>query len=629
MCGIAGFVGSNTDPPAREDAVRRMCASMIHRGPDDAGMVSLGPATLGMRRLAIFDPVNGAQPMTTPDRRYTLVFNGAIYNFSALRSELESSGWIFRTHCDTEVLLAALAQWGELALGRLRGMFAFALWDAAEQSLLVARDPFGIKPLYYSFQGDRLVFASEVTALLASGVCAGEIDPEAASEYLAWLAVPAPRTIYRGIMSLRPGECLRFRDGRLDIHPSWSFSTIPEDPKPCATREEFVLGLRQRLESSIAAHVLADVPVGAFLSGGLDSAIVVGLMARASSGELRTFSIGFDEDSFTETDAAEESARYFGTIHHTRIITGDEVARDLDKLLEACDQPTGDGVNTYYVSQTAHQGGVKVALSGLGGDELFGGYPSFNTLPVIARYLPAWWRLPPQVRSLAVRCLAAGRSRSRKLADFLGSARDAHELASMQRRVFSQGSQQSILAPDVVAGLKSSPFHPQLGLLREDVGNRELFSIMSAWEMRTYMADVLLRDSDMMSMRNSLELRVPFIDRPLIEWLWRQPSGVWDDRKRPKSALAEAAADVLPPGMARRKKRGFTMPFSVWMRSDLRPFLEDTFSAGSVGQSGLFSTASVQSIWRGFSSGSDDREWSRLWSLAVLISFVNRRRGAR
>ena len=602
---------------------------MIHRGPDDSGFASSGPATIGMRRLAIFDPVNGHQPMTTPDGRFTLVFNGAIYNYGPLRDELESLGYVFRTHCDTEVLLAALSKWGEDCLIRLRGMFAFALWDSVEESLLAARDPFGIKPFYYIARGRSLEFASEVAPLTWGNPGSTQVDPVAVADYLAWFAVPAPRTIYRGVLCLQPGECLRFIAGSLTIRKWWTFKSIPPGETVCATREEFVLSLRAHLEDTIRAHVLADVPVGAFLSGGLDSAVVGALMARASRSVLKTFSIGFEEDDFSEADDAEVTARHIGSVHHTRILTGDEVARDLGKILSAFDQPTGDGINTYYASQTAQEGGVKVALSGLGGDELFGGYPSFRAVPALERLLPAWGRVPAAVRRLVLRAAESGGARARKLADFLGNAGDAHELASLHRRVFSIERGRSMLSPDVLEAVAgSSPFHPALGTIRSEIGSSDTFSIVSAWELRTYMADVLLRDSDVMSMRHSLELRVPFVDRPLIEWLWRQPTRFKHDLRHPKSALADATADLLPPGLLRRKKRGFTLPFGVWMRNDLRPFLEDTFSPESAGQSGLFSTDQVRALWTSFAAGGGDRDWSRVWSLAVLISFVNRRPGA-
>jgi asparagine synthase (glutamine-hydrolysing) len=607
-----------------------MCSAMIHRGPDDSGVESRGPATIGMRRLAIFDPANGHQPMTTPDGRHTIVFNGAIYNFRSLQGELESAGWTFRTRCDTEVLLAALAHWGEGALGRLRGMFAFALWDSADQSLFAARDPFGIKPFYFSREGGRLVFASETAALLASGAATAEIDPVSVGDYLAWFAVPAPRTIYRGILSLQPGECMRFARGQLEVRPAWSFGSIPDVEAPCKSRREFVHGLRERLDDTIRAHVVADVPVGAFLSGGLDSAVVAGLMSRATAGPLKTFSIAFEEQRFSEAAEAEASARHLGTVHRTRILTGAAVAGDVEKIISSCDQPTGDGVNTYYASQTAREGGVKVALSGLGGDELFGGYPSFRVIPALSRWLPLWRRLPAPLRSLLADRISCGGTRGRKLSDTLRFARDPHDLAAMQRRVFPEARRRSLLAPDVLARLEgSTPFHPRLQALRGDVGTQDLFRLASAWETSTYMADVLLRDSDVMSMRHSLELRVPFVDRPLVEWIWRQPSRFRDDRRNPKSALADAVADVLPPGLASRRKRGFTLPFPVWMRRELRPFLEDTFAPASVGQSGLFSAAPVQALWREFASGGEDREWSRVWSLAVLVAFVNLRRADR
>jgi asparagine synthase (glutamine-hydrolysing) len=626
MCGIAGFIDPRTAPAVRAAAVDRMCDAMLHRGPDDAGREASGDATLGMRRLAIFDPAHGHQPMRTADGRFTLVFNGAIYNFAALRSELSALGWSFQTACDTEVLLNAYAQWGTACLSRLRGMFAFAAWDAAKQSLFLARDPFGIKPLYYRQDGPRLLFASELNALLASGQVKAEIDPLSVSDYLDWLAVPAPRTIYRGIFSLRPGEHATFAAGRLEIGTAWEFSHIPKTSPVCATRDEFVHELRARLDDTLRAHVVADVPVGAFLSGGLDSAVVAGLMTRASGAQLRTFSIGFNEAAFSESAYAEETARHLGSIHRTRILTGSEVAGDIERLLASLDQPTGDGINTYYASQTARAGGVTVALSGLGGDELFGGYPSFSSAPRLARWLPRWHMLPAFVRAAVVTRLRRGDTRQRKLADFLEFARTPHEIGALQRRVFSSAGRRTLLHADARPAVGSrSPFHPELTALAADLPAADAFATSSAWELRTYMADVLLRDSDVMSMRHSIELRVPFVDRFLIEWLWRQPTAFKSDPTRPKAVLAEAARDVLPPGLAQRQKRGFSLPFPLWMRGELRPFLDETFSSASIARSGLFDQAAVYARWRNFLAHDDTREWSRVWSLAVLIAFTNRR----
>ena len=599
---------------------------MLHRGPDDEGIESSGEATLGMRRLAIFDPANGHQPMISPDRRFTLIFNGAIYNFRTLRNELALSGWVFRTECDTEVLLAAYATWGERCLDRLRGMFAFAVWDQTERTLFLARDPFGIKPLYYWHRGSRLIFASELNALLASGLVSVEIDPLSAADYLAWLAVPAPRTIYRDLFSLRPGECATFRAGRLEIRPAWSFASIARPANPCATREEFSHELRARLDDTIRAHVVADVPVGAFLSGGLDSAVVVGLMTRATGSRLRTFSVVFAESEFSEASPAAETARHFGTDHHPSLLTGARVAGDLDTLLASLDQPTGDGINTYYASAAARAGGVTVALSGLGGDELFGGYASFRTVPRLARWLPLWRALPATVRSGIVSRLQKGDTRSRKLADFLAHARNAQDLNALSRRVFAESARRSLLGPAALAELGAhAPFHPELASLGRDLSHAGAFETTSAWELRTYMADVLLRDSDVMSMRHSLELRVPFVDRPLVEWLWSQPAAFKHDPRQPKSALSEATRDLLPPDLAARRKQGFSLPFPVWMKRELRPFLDDTFSDASVDRSGLFSRAGAQGSWRSFLARDDNREWSRVWSLAILVAFANRR----
>jgi asparagine synthase (glutamine-hydrolysing) len=618
-------VDPRSSPADRLAAVDRMCEAMAHRGPDDSGSESLDGAALGMRRLAIFDPANGHQPMRTPDGRFTLVFNGSIINHGELRAEL-AGNWEFKTRCDTEALLAAYARWGEDCLRRLRGMFAFAVWDGRDRTLFVARDPLGIKPLYYRHEGSRFLFASEVRGLVAAAPGQAVVDPEAVGDYLAWFAVPAPRTIYRGIFSLRPGECARFHGDRFDIRSAWSPGSIP---RPSGTRRsgaEFTKELRSRLEDTIRAHTLADVPVGAFLSGGLDSAAVAGLMTRALGGRLRTFTIGFSESGYSEAGVSEDTARHFGADHCTRILTGAEVAGEIERFVAACDQPTGDGLNTYFVSQTAKAGGATVALSGLGGDELFGGYPSFRDAPRIAGWLPVWRAAPPRVRQFIVARLRRRGTRYRKLADILACARDIQEVSAMQRRVFSEPDRRSLLGPGPLAAIAGeSPFHPELAFLRADLGGCGPFEIESAWEMRTYMADVLLRDSDVMSMRHALELRVPLVDRPLIEWLWTQDSADKSTPRHPKDALAAAVADILPAGLRHRRKHGFALPMDVWMRGELKPFLDETFSDSSVGRSGLFDRVAVQGCWQAFVGQGDRRAWSRAWSLAMLIAFINRR----
>jgi len=629
MCGIAGLISPHVGQAMREEAVTRMVARQAHRGPDDRGMHSEGDATLGMCRLAIIDPAHGHQPMTSPDGRFTVVFNGAIYNYRELQPELAAGGWIFRTNCDTEVLLAAYALKGANCLKLFRGMFAFAIWDAREHTLFAARDSLGIKPLYYAILPDSgLVLASELNALLASNQLPGEIDPAAAGEFLAWFSVPAPHTIYRRTAALLPGHCLRRdSDGRVTTAAWWSLPAPARATGLAGNYHDFVHSLRGQLDDTIRAHSVADVPVGAFLSGGLDSTAVVGLMAKSGATKLKTFSLIFGENGFSEQASARLAAQAIGTDHHEELITGARVASDLPRILAAFDQPTGDGINTWYASQTARQGGVKVALSGLGGDELFGGYPSFRDLPRLNRLLPLWRMLPAGLRGKILRQLQArSTTRSRKLADFLAHGRDLHELASLQRRVLPEQAQLDLLAPEARTQTERlGPFHPLFEEFTAELAGASPVQIISAWELRTYMTDVLLRDSDVFSMAHSLELRVPFVDRTLLEWLWPQPDYFKFDPRVMKRALADATADVVPAAIRQRRKQGFTLPFALWMRQELRPFLEDTFSPASLGACPWLEVSAVTQLWQKFKTTGDTRAWSRVWAVAMLVAFANRR----
>lgn len=629
MCGIAGIFSPNLGQTDREDAVARMVQRQAHRGPDDRGLYSSGDLTIGMCRLAIIDPANGHQPMTSADGRFTLVFNGVIYNYRELQPELAAGGWVFRTNCDTEVLLAAYATQGAACLPRLRGMFAFAVWDAQERTLFAARDPLGIKPFYYARLTDTgLAFASELNALLASGRVPREIDPASVGEYLAWFSVPAPRTIYRGIANLPPGHCLTVTPaGRVHTQAWWHLPAPVQPRKIAGNYQDFVHGLRHQLEDSMRAHRVADVPVGAFLSGGMDSTAVVGLMARSSGKRLKTFSLVFGEAGFSEQAAARLAAQTFDTEHHEELLTGARVAADLPRLLASYDQPTGDGINTYYASQTARQGGVTVALSGLGGDELFGGYPSFRDLPRLQRLLPYWRQAPAALRNFIVAQLRARPSvRARKLADFLAHARDLHELASLQRRVLPETVRLSLLAPEARAQAERlGPNHPMLEDFAFELIGADSFQAISAWELRTYMTDVLLRDSDVFSMAHSLELRVPFVDRVLLEWLWPQPHWFKYNASQPKRALADATADLVPAAIRHRRKQGFTLPFAKWMLVELKPFLDETFSRSSLAACPWLDPHETGRLWHNYVTQGDTRAWSRVWTLAVLIAFANRR----
>lgn len=629
MCGIAGIFSPTLPPADREAAVARMVQRQAHRGPDDRGYYSRGELTMGMCRLAIFDPANGHQPMSTPDGRFTIVFNGAIYNHRELRAGLEAKGWAFRTQCDTEVLLAAFAHHGPDCLPRLRGMFAFAIWDERERTFFAARDPLGIKPLYYArLPGAGLIFGSELSALLVSGYVSREIDPASAGEYLAWFSVPAPRTIYQGIANLPAGHCIAIdAQGTLRTRAWWKMPAPAQPSRVAGNYQEFIHGLRNQLEDTIHAHRVADVPVGAFLSGGMDSTAVVALMARAGGARLKTFSLVFGEAGYSEQASARLAAQTCDTDHTEDLLTGARVAADLPQILASFDQPTGDGINTYYASQMARAGGVTVALSGLGGDELFGGYPSFRDLPRLQRFLPFWRKLPAGLRhSLVTRLQGSSNTRARKLADFLSQARDLHELAALQRRVLPEGQRLALLAPEARRQAERlGPTHPMLDDFASELAGADPFQIISGWELRTYMTDTLLRDSDVFSMAHSLELRVPFVDRVLLEWLWPQPAWFKYDPRRTKAALADATADLVPAALRNRPKQGFSLPFAKWMLADLRPFLEETFSPGSLAACPWLDATEVANLWHRYTTQSDPRAWSRVWTVAMLVAFANRR----
>jgi len=638
MCGIAGFISAKAGEEELERAVAQMCAAMQHRGPDDEGQFVGQGAALGMRRLAIFDPAHGKQPMASADGRYWLVLNGAIVNHPELRSELARLGHVFRSECDTEVLLAAYVQWGAACLPRLRGMFAFAVWDTRAQVLFAARDALGIKPLYYTRRpGGGLLFASELRALVASGQVSRELDPAALGEYLAWSAVPAPRTIYNGCAALLPGHRLSCdRLGRVRTEPWWQFPELdPRDAQrgsgkdlvDTAAHETFRRHLRYRLEEVARLYARSDVPLGAFLSGGLDSSACVALLRHTGAQQLKTFSIVFDEAGYSEENSAKVTAEALGTEHHELRLTGARVAADLPRILGCFDQPGGDGVNTYYASLAAKEGGVTVAVSGLGGDELFGGYPSFKDVPKLARWLPRWRMLPMRLRQLIVARLR-GRAdmRARLLGDWLGTGRDIHELAAMRRRSFAETQRLALLAPEARRHAERlGPLHPLIDSLPLELGSADDFQVISAWELRSYMSDILLRDSDSFSMAHSLELRVPLIDSGLVEWLWAQPTALKYDPRVTKWGLAEATRDLLPRAILERKKQGFSLPFPLWMRGPLRPFLEECFSLKTLGECPWLTASVARAMWEHFINGNDSRAWSRLWSLAMLIAFCQRR----
>lgn len=616
MCGICGIHSTTPDEPA----LSRMMEALRHRGPDDGGAYRNGGFSLGHRRLSIIDvSANGRQPMANEDNSLWLVANGEIYNFQELRDLLTVRGHVFRSKTDTETILHLYEDYGVEALSHLRGMFAFGLLDQKAQRLFLARDRMGIKPLYYASVGGRFLFASEIKGILASGLVRPEIDLAALDLYLAWGYVPPPRTLIKGIQALLPGHYLLYEGGRISIKKYWDF---PLAGKGKIVEADLLEEVRSLLEESTRLHRVSDVPLGAFLSGGVDSTAVVALMSKISSMPVKTFSIGFRDGParLNELKYARIVAKRYQTDHTEVLLGGEDVAKSLGHMVRAIDQPSFDGLNTYLVSRAARQGGLTVALSGLGGDELFGGYNIFNFLPRLSPWLGLWRRIPTPLRKGFSRSIAfsmSNRARAAKLRRF-AAASTPLDLYTAIRFNFSDDERENLYVPDVRQKIVSEAgYLPPQEILRKAVPtNGNAWQMTSRLELQSFMMWRLLRDTDAMSMAHSLEVRVPFVDHKVVETVCRLPEG-WNRRWGfPKKLLVEALVGSLPPEILNRPKQGFQFPMAEWMRGALRPVVEDTFSESSIRKRGLFNPQAVQEIYRSFLAGILPYETA--WMFVVL-----------
>jgi len=616
MCGIWGTVNI-----ADQHVAEAAALAMHHRGPDDHGAYVAQqpcPVALVNTRLSIIDlSPAGHQPMCTPDGRYWIVYNGEVYNFQPLRERLLGLGHIFRSHSDTEVILHAYQEWGADCLEHLRGMFAFAIWDMQEARLFVARDRLGIKPVYYALSPDpaggpdRLVFASELKALLASGLIRPALNAQALHHYLSFYAVPSPYTILEGVHALPAGHFLVFEDGHLRTEKYWD---VPVQEPLEMSEDAIRRRLRELLEESIELRMIADVPVGAFLSGGIDSSAVVALMTRASGERLRTFSIGFGQEGqdIDERSAARVLADYYQTEHTEVIVTGEQVREQLPHIIRALDQPSGDGLNTYLVSQATAQH-VKVALSGLGGDELFAGYPQFRLFQQADSARRTWQVLPEFLRGLG-RSMGEIISPVGRVAYWLDG--DLLDRYGRVRVLYDEATKLSLYSPTAINALAAP--EPSLEYLGRFVHPAETGSIesLTRLELKNYMAHTLLRDTDAMSMAHSLEVRVPLIDHELVEFAARIPPRLKLHRGQTKHIFIEALRDVLPVEVLSRPKRGFEMPVAAWLQGPLCDVVEDTLSPESVERRGLFAPQAVRAIYQDFQHGR--APYLRVWALTVL-----------
>ena len=626
MCGIAGAVWTTPSRALSDDALRRMTDVLEHRGPDDEGFFSAPivrderphatpGVSLGMRRLSIIDVSGGHQPLANEDRTVWIVFNGEIYNYRELRHRLEGAGHTFQTDSDTETIVHLYEDLGTDCFEHLNGMFALALWDSRRQQLVLARDRLGKKPLVYREESGRLLFASQIKSLLTLPDVPREINASALDAYLTYQYVPHPRSIFRGIAKLPPGHLGVYREGRLDVRPYWQpdFQRVDNIPRAQAAEE-----LAELMRSSVALRMRSDVPLGAFLSGGVDSSLVVALMQQLSEQPVKTFSIGFPVPEFDETRYAREVAEHLGTDHH-ELQVEPRAVEVLDKLVWHYDEPFADSsaIPTYYVSQLARQH-VKVALTGDGGDELFAGYDRYRAvqlaalvdrMPLALRGVLAarlWQRLPSSTRQ---------RSPVRRLKRLLsGLALTPGRRYLQWIAIFDEARRVELYSDDFLQALPDADPYAFLHEAFDRARGRDSVSATSLADLTTYLPCDLLTKVDVASMAHSLECRQPLLDYRLVEWAARLPADMKTRRGRGKRILLETFGHLLPQSVLRRRKMGFGVPLAAWFRDELRSYAQEILLDPQTLRRGYFREAAVTRLFDEHVSGQFDHGY-RLWAL--------------
>jgi asparagine synthase (glutamine-hydrolysing) len=619
MCGINGIIGvEGLDDPKNTVAI--MNDALAHRGPDASGIFTTNDVVLGHRRLAIIDLSEAAeQPFYSHDRQQVVVFNGEIYNYRELRAQL--ADYPFTTSSDTEVLIAAYRAWGNDFVNALNGMFAFALWDEQTQSLIIARDRLGIKPLYYTRQGSGVAFSSELRPLLAAGLANRQLCREGLHDYLRYQTVHAPKTIIEGVSMLEPGHRFIISDSEF-IHEPWY--DLAKSVSPVVdSRETIVRNIRDLLTSSVELRMRADVDFGAFLSGGIDSSAVVGLMSEVSERPVSTFNVSFEESEFSESAYARLIAKRFNTKHIEIVLTPDHFLGLLPEALEAMDHPSGDGPNTYIVSKVTREEGIKMALSGLGGDELFAGYAIFKqaTAMLDKRWLQSF---PMLLRRLAGFTL-------QQVKPSIGSWKTAaiitQDYLDLEHAYpFSRLTLADQWVSKLLTDQRKVPNSVRMHLRRAlDVKGAAFglpyLSQVSYAEITTYLQNVLLRDTDQMSMAHALEVRVPFLDHRLVNYTLGVPDPVKYPHT-PKKLLTDALGDLLPVEIIDRPKMGFTLPWEHWMKNELRNFCEAALV--HLGNNDAFQARGLNALWNRFLKNDPLVSWSRIWHLVVLSDWMKR-----
>jgi asparagine synthase (glutamine-hydrolysing) len=615
MCGIAGYISSKA---FAADTLAEMTRRLAHRGPDAEGLFSRGQAHLGHRRLCVIDIAGSAQPMSSADDALTVVFNGEIYNFRALRQELADLGWRFRSSGDTEVLLAGWRAWGPRVVDHLQGMFAFALWDARDGTLFAARDHLGVKPFHYAWNGETFVFGSEIKALLAHPAVAREIDVRALRLYLECQFVPAPHTIFTGIRKLPPGHALHLKGGKLEIRGFWRPDYAD---KLDIDDDDATHALDGALRSSVAGMLIADVPVGAFVSGGVDSALIAALMTDIRGGPIDTFNIGFEGDVPSEHREAAAVARHIGSRHHAVMLSADDVLDAFDHWIDIFDEPFADqaALPTMLLAAYARQH-VTVALTGEGADEVFGGYANYRNREREERYV-RWLAHPASPLPALVRLLPTRARKDRLLRAI------AEPLPRRYRtipNVFDSLTQPSLLTPSLIEASRAGP---DLGVFAaqayDECNSDEYVDRLLHIDMRLWLPDDLLTKVDRATMAHALEARVPYLDHRLVEFCARLRANLKIRGRTHKFLLKRVAARYLPAAVVERGKQGFVMPLSEWLTGRLAGELETHLLGDGLARRGIFRASELHRLLREHRSGRR-RHAGRLWALLILERWFRR-----
>ena len=607
MCGIAGFIDGQRSQNDAQQLIDRMCRVMRHRGPDDQGTWTGDGMALGMRRLAIIDLSGGHQPIFNEDKSVLVVFNGEIYNYRELQKNLQERGHTFNSNSDTEAIVHAYEEYGDDCVKHLRGMFTFALWDRQRQRLLAARDRFGKKPLNYYWDGQRLIFGSEIKSILEAGI-AREINSIALDEYLTYLYVPAPNTLFKGVFKLPAAHILVYEQGNISTKRYWELTFMPtcQDDEAAAIERTRVL-----LKEAVQVRLMSEVPLGAFLSGGIDSSVVVGLMSRVMSQPVKTFSIGFEEDDYSELPYARQVARYFGTEHQEFLVRPDLIAV-LPQLAWAYDEPFADVsmLPTYYVSKLAREH-VTVVLTGDGGDEIFGGYKHYQRELAIER-------IPLPLRSVLRygNLLMPDGMRGKKRFSIM-----YQDLATRYAQLFTPFTAEmraSIYSQEYFTLVYDHNPYERIISKFNTVSHLDTISQLQYVDVRSYLTDDILVKVDKASMFNSLETRSPLLDQHLAEYVTSLSSSITTHNGVLKSLLKKAAADLLPAEILKRPKQGFGVPIKHWFRRDLTGYAHDLLDSPRAHQRGIFNPHFVRNLLQAHASTKLVNHSDAIWALLCL-----------